>query len=329
MSTRSTAANSRRSARRSNEDHRRPMARAADRGAARAGHPPDRRPRPRDAVLDARQPPRHLSRSCASPICSPAAARSASKRCRAAPRRRPSSKTTRQRPRSSSAMRRSSARPIQIACAARRWPCRAPSPFDLILADPPYAPGSGSAVVAAVLNAGWLAPGGWMSVETSRGDAIDAGELDVDSDTRRRPRPAYAFAPPLACLRGFPDFVDFIAEPAADGGGGRFPGFLHCLARALTARCRSPLVKPCSASEASAAVAATATSSATSGLCSSLINASPILASDREPPPPLEDATRATAVPVFLFLLLPAFAPLFGVAFLAIVIAPGLSPLDA
>src|SRR4051812_16880401 len=90
-----------------------------------------------------------------------------------------------------------------------------------------------------------------------------------------------------------------------------------------------PLVKPCSASEASAAVAATATSSATNGLCSSWIKASPILASDREPPPPLEDATRATDVPVFLFLLLSAFAPLFGVAFLAIVIAPGLSLLDA
>src|SRR5690348_1331206 len=29
-------------------------------------------------------------------------------------------------------------------------------PFDLILADPPYSPGSGSAAVAAVIQSGWL-----------------------------------------------------------------------------------------------------------------------------------------------------------------------------
>lgn len=46
-------------------------------------------------------------------------------------------------------------------------------PFDLILADPPYAAGSGSAVAKAVADAGWLAPGGWMSVETARGEPVD------------------------------------------------------------------------------------------------------------------------------------------------------------
>jgi 16S rRNA (guanine966-N2)-methyltransferase len=53
-------------------------------------------------------------------------------------------------------------------------------PFHLILADPPYAPGSGSAAVAAVAQADWLAPGGWLSVETSRGDDVDPGDLQVD-----------------------------------------------------------------------------------------------------------------------------------------------------
>ena len=53
-------------------------------------------------------------------------------------------------------------------------------PFDLIFADPPYQRGSGSAAVAAVAAAGWLAPGGWMSVETGRDDSIDPGELAVD-----------------------------------------------------------------------------------------------------------------------------------------------------
>jgi 16S rRNA (guanine966-N2)-methyltransferase len=59
----------------------------------------------------------------------------------------------------------------------------APSaPFDLILADPPYAAASGSAAVEAVIRAGWLAPGGWMSVETARGDAVDPGPLLIDTE---------------------------------------------------------------------------------------------------------------------------------------------------
>lgn len=54
-------------------------------------------------------------------------------------------------------------------------------PFDLILADPPYAPGSGSAAVQAVANAGWLAPGGWMSVETARRDTVDPSGLIIEA----------------------------------------------------------------------------------------------------------------------------------------------------
>jgi 16S rRNA (guanine966-N2)-methyltransferase len=53
-------------------------------------------------------------------------------------------------------------------------------PFDLILADPPYAPGSGSAVVGAVAAAGWLAPGGWLSIETAREDAVEPGPFVLD-----------------------------------------------------------------------------------------------------------------------------------------------------
>jgi 16S rRNA (guanine966-N2)-methyltransferase len=54
-------------------------------------------------------------------------------------------------------------------------------PLDLILADPPYAAGSGSAVVAAVSKAEWLARGGWMSVETSRTDPVDPGEFKIEA----------------------------------------------------------------------------------------------------------------------------------------------------
>jgi len=55
-------------------------------------------------------------------------------------------------------------------------------PFDLIFADPPYAQGSGSAAVRAVSDAGWLAPGGWMAIETARGDSVEPGEWAIDAE---------------------------------------------------------------------------------------------------------------------------------------------------
>lgn len=55
------------------------------------------------------------------------------------------------------------------------------TPFDLIFADPPYAPGAGNAVAGAIRNAEWLAPGGWLSIETARGEAVDPGELIIDT----------------------------------------------------------------------------------------------------------------------------------------------------
>lgn len=55
-------------------------------------------------------------------------------------------------------------------------------PFDLIFADPPYAAGSGGAAVAAVVAAGWLAEGGWMSVETPRGDRVDPGPFTIEAE---------------------------------------------------------------------------------------------------------------------------------------------------
>jgi 16S rRNA (guanine966-N2)-methyltransferase len=54
--------------------------------------------------------------------------------------------------------------------------------FDLVLADPPYAEGSGSAVVAAVQAAGWLATGGWLAIETCRGDPVDPGTLEIEAE---------------------------------------------------------------------------------------------------------------------------------------------------
>jgi 16S rRNA (guanine966-N2)-methyltransferase len=54
-------------------------------------------------------------------------------------------------------------------------------PFEMIFADPPYAQGSGSAVVHAVAEAGWLAKGGWMSVETGHDDELDPGEFAIEA----------------------------------------------------------------------------------------------------------------------------------------------------
>lgn len=46
--------------------------------------------------------------------------------------------------------------------------------FDLVLADPPYELGSGTAVAEVVARAGWLNPGGWVAIETQRGDPVAA-----------------------------------------------------------------------------------------------------------------------------------------------------------
>ena len=55
-------------------------------------------------------------------------------------------------------------------------------PFDLILADPPYAAGSGTAVVAQVRESGWAAEGAWVAIETRRGDAVDADGWAVEAE---------------------------------------------------------------------------------------------------------------------------------------------------
>lgn len=61
-------------------------------------------------------------------------------------------------------------------------------PFELIIADPPYQPGSGTAVVAAVAKSGWLGPGGWLAVETHKGEAVtppSGWTIDAERDVGR------------------------------------------------------------------------------------------------------------------------------------------------
>jgi 16S rRNA (guanine966-N2)-methyltransferase len=54
-------------------------------------------------------------------------------------------------------------------------------PFDVIFADPPYAAGSGSAVVRSIIDADWLASGGWVSVETERGEPVDPQLFTIET----------------------------------------------------------------------------------------------------------------------------------------------------
>lgn len=68
------------------------------------------------------------------------------------------------------------------AMSASRLPREAG--FDLVLADPPYAQDSGSAVARAVAEAGWLLPGGWLAIETARGTLVDAPVTLTTDSTR-------------------------------------------------------------------------------------------------------------------------------------------------
>lgn len=59
---------------------------------------------------------------------------------------------------------------------------RADRPFDLIFSDPPYAPGSGSAALKHILANGWAVDKAWISIETERGDKIDAHGCIVEAE---------------------------------------------------------------------------------------------------------------------------------------------------
>ena len=59
-----------------------------------------------------------------------------------------------------------------------------PRPFDIVFADPPYAPGSGNAVVEAVAGADWVAPGGWLSIETDAKERTEPGPFTLVVDRK-------------------------------------------------------------------------------------------------------------------------------------------------
>jgi 16S rRNA (guanine966-N2)-methyltransferase len=54
------------------------------------------------------------------------------------------------------------------------------TPYDLLLLDPPYGTGGGGALLERLARLGWVAPGGWASIETGRAETTSAGGWSVE-----------------------------------------------------------------------------------------------------------------------------------------------------
>jgi 16S rRNA (guanine966-N2)-methyltransferase len=76
----------------------------------------------------------------------------------------------------------------RIRILARSAEAPAPEqPFDLVFADPPYAPASGSEALRRILTSGWARQGTWVSIETQRGDPVapNGCMIEVERDVGR------------------------------------------------------------------------------------------------------------------------------------------------
>ena len=72
---------------------------------------------------------------------------------------------------------------VRLASALKLPPALA---YDLILADPPYSPKASIAAIASITRAHWLAPGGWLAIETQRKQLVVASDdlvIDAERDT--------------------------------------------------------------------------------------------------------------------------------------------------
>lgn len=54
-------------------------------------------------------------------------------------------------------------------------------PVDLLLLDPPYETGAGAVALDKLKRLGWIAPGAWISVETSNREALDLKGFTIDT----------------------------------------------------------------------------------------------------------------------------------------------------
>jgi 16S rRNA (guanine966-N2)-methyltransferase len=54
-------------------------------------------------------------------------------------------------------------------------------PADLLLLDPPYGTGAGAVALDRLKRLGWIAPGAWIAVETSRAEQFDVNGFETDA----------------------------------------------------------------------------------------------------------------------------------------------------
>ena len=54
--------------------------------------------------------------------------------------------------------------------------------FDLVLADPPYKTGFGQIALARLADAGAIAPGAWVSIETAAGEPVEVDGFALDAE---------------------------------------------------------------------------------------------------------------------------------------------------
>ncbi|OJW56260.1 MAG: 16S rRNA (guanine(966)-N(2))-methyltransferase RsmD [Sphingomonadales bacterium 63-6] len=54
-------------------------------------------------------------------------------------------------------------------------------PVDLLLLDPPYETGAGAVALDKLKRLGWIAPGAWISVETSHREVLDLKGFELDA----------------------------------------------------------------------------------------------------------------------------------------------------
>ncbi len=58
----------------------------------------------------------------------------------------------------------------------------APTPYDVLLLDPPYGTGAGVVALERLSRHGWIAPGALISVETAKGEAVAVTGFDLDTE---------------------------------------------------------------------------------------------------------------------------------------------------
>lgn len=60
----------------------------------------------------------------------------------------------------------------------------APKALDLLLIDPPYGSGAGAVALDKLGRLGWVAPGGWVSVETAHNEPVAMAGFTVDAERK-------------------------------------------------------------------------------------------------------------------------------------------------